>query len=179
MVIIMQVVTDEQIRQAQELFTEYFDFLRTDVDTSVDDLDDVPPLAGYRDELASLPGKYGPPDGRLLLAQHEAEIAGCVAFYKLRDGVCEVKRLWVRPQFRGKKISRALVEALIEEARKIGYTAMVLSTVDVLKEAISLYQSLGFEIIAPYYDMPEAMLAHEIFMKLDLSAHHRSHKPVM
>ena len=101
----------------------------------------------------------------------KARLAGIVAraFYKFNDGVCEVKRLWVRPQFRGKKISRALVETLIEEARKIGYASMVLSTVDILKEAIVPYQSLGFETIAPYYAMPEAMLAHEIFMRLDLS----------
>ena len=168
MVTIVQAVTEEHIRQVQELFTEYLDFLRTDVDTSVSDLDDVPPVAGYREELANLPGKYAPPDGRLLLAQVEGQAAGCVALYKLGDGVYEVKRLWVRPMFRGKKISRRLVEMLIAEAREMGYTTMMLSTVDILKEAISLYTSLGFETTAPYFDMPEVMLAHEIFMKLDL-----------
>jgi len=168
MVTIVQAVTEEHIRQVQELFTEYLDFLRTDVDTSVSDLDDVPPVAGYREELANLPGKYAPPDGRLLLAQVEGQAAGCVALYKLGDGVYEVKRLWVRPMFRGKKISRRLVEMLIAEAREMGYTTMMLSTVDILKEAISLYTSLGFETTAPYFDMPAVMLAHEIFMKLDL-----------
>jgi ribosomal protein S18 acetylase RimI-like enzyme len=93
-----------------------------------------------------------------------------VAFYKLDDGVCEVKRLWVRPNFRGKKVGRILVERLIDEARQIGYQAIVLSTVDVLKEAIGLYQSFGFEVIKPYYEMPEEMLAHEILMRLDLSS---------
>ena len=169
MITITQAVTDENIHEVRVLFAEYFDFLRTDVDTSVDDLDDVPPVAGYREELARLPGKYGPPDGRLLLAAYEGETAGCAAFYKLSDGVCEVKRLWVRPKFRGKKISRMLVETLIEDACKLGYLTMMLSTVDVLKEAISLYRSLGFETTAPYFDMPAAMLAHEIFMQLDLS----------
>ena len=168
MVTIVQAVTEEHIRQVRELFTEYLDFLRTDVDTSVSDLDDVPPVAGYREELANLPGKYAPPDGRLLLAQVEGQAAGCVALYKLGDGVYEVKRLWVRPMFRGKKISRRLVEMLIAEAREMGYTTMMLSTVDILKEAISLYTSLGFETTAPYFDMPAVMLAHEIFMKLDL-----------
>src|SRR5215207_6729129 len=157
--VFMQAVTDEQIRQVQELFAEYFEFLRTDVDTDYADLDDVPPLAGYKEELAGLPGQYAPPDGRLLLATYGAESAGCVAFYKIGDGVCEVKRLWIRPQFRGKKIGRALVETLIEEARTVGYTSMLLSTVDVLKEAQSLYGSLGFERTAPYFDAPAELLA--------------------
>ena len=168
MISIVQVVTQEQIQQTRELFAEYFQFLQTEVDTSVDDFEDVPPVAGYKEELAHLPGKYAPPDGCLLLAEHEGKAAGCVAFYKLDNGVCEVKRLWVRPPFRGKKISRLLVETLIKEARKTGYRSMVLSTVDILKEARSLYESLGFETTAPYFEMPEAMLAHEIFMKLDL-----------
>ena len=169
MVTIVQVVTEQHIHSTQELFVEYFDFLRMDVDKTVDDLDDVPQLAGYRDEIASLPGRYDAPAGRLLLAQVDGEAAGCVAFYKFDDGVCEVKRLWIRPQFRGLKIGRMLVETLIDEARKSGYTWMILSTVDVLEQAISLYQSLGFETTAPFYDMPEDMLAHEIFMRLDLS----------
>lgn len=169
MVTVVQVTTDDQIHKTQELFVEYFDFLRTDVD-KVDDLDAVPPLAGYREEIASLPGRYSPPDGRLLLATDDDKAAGCVAFYQLDEGVCEVKRLWVRPNFRGKKVGRILVERLIDEARQIGYQAIVLSTVDVLKEAIGLYRSFGFEVIKPYYEMPEEMLAHEIFMRLDLSS---------
>ena len=169
MLSIVQVVTGEQIQQVRELFTEYFDFLRTDVDTDVGDLNDVPPLAGYEEEIADLPGRYAPPDGCLLIAEYEGETAGCVAFYKLEDGICEIKRLWVRPQFRGKKISRALVIRLIDAARQAGYEAVVLSTVDILKEARSLYESFGFRTIAPYYEMPEAMLAHDIFMRLDLS----------
>ncbi len=169
MVSVVRAVTGEQIRQVRELFAEYFDFLRTDVDTDVGDLNDVPPLAGYEAEMATLPGRYSPPDGCLLLAEYEGKAAGCVAFYQFEDGICEIKRLWVRPQFRGKKISRMLVETLIAEARKVGYTAVVLSTVDILKEARALYESLGFKSIPPYFDLPEAMLAHEIFMKLDLS----------
>lgn len=170
MVRVVRAVTVEQIQRVQELFTEYFDFLRTDVDTGVSDLNDVPQLAGYEEEVATLPGRYAPPNGCLLLAEHEGQAAGCVAFYKFEDGVCEIKRLWVRPQFRGKKISRLLVERLIEEAREVGYTAIVLSTVDILKEARALYESLGFKTTAPYFDLPEVMLAHEIFMRLDLAS---------
>lgn len=168
MLAIVQVETDEHIRLARELFLEYFDFLRTDVD-KVDDLDQVPPLTGYKEEIAGLPGRYAAPEGRLLLALVEGEAAGCVAFYKLDDGVCEVKRLWTRRQFRGKKVGRTLVETLIAEARASGYTTMLLSTVDVLTEAIALYRSLGFQDTAPFFDMPPDMLAHEIFLKLELA----------
>jgi GNAT superfamily N-acetyltransferase len=169
MLTIEQVVTEAQIREVQALFAEYFEFLRTEVDTDVADLDDAPPMAGYREELAELPGKYAPPEGRLLLARYEAEAAGCVALYKLGEGVCEVKRMWTRPQFRGRKVGRRLIETLIAEARAIGYTTMLLSTVDILKEAQSLYRSVGFEPTAPYFDMPDVMLAHEVFLKLDLT----------
>lgn len=169
MVTIVQAVTDTHIRQAQALFAEYFEFLRTDVDTTVADLNDLYPVAGYKEELAGLPGKYAPPEGRLLLAQVDGEGAGCVAFYKIDAQVCEVKRMWVRPQFRGRKIGRLLIEGLIEKARKVGYDSMILSTVDVLKEAQSLYLSLGFELTAPFFDLPPELMAHEVFMKLDLT----------
>lgn len=169
MLTIVQVETEAQIRHTQALFEEYFDFLRTDVD-KVDDLNQVPPLAGYREEIASLPGKFAPPEGRLLLACVDGEPAGCVAFYKLADGVCEVKRLWSRREFRGRKVGRLLVETLISEARKAGYHTMLLSTVNVLKEAQSLYSSVGFRQTEPFFDMPPEMLANEVFMRLELSS---------
>src|SRR5262245_16958056 len=103
MLTIVQVETDEQIRQTRGLLVEYFEYLRTDVD-KVDDLNTVPALAGYQNDLAELPGRFAPPEGRLLLAQYDGEAAGCVSFYQYGAGVCEVKRLWVRPQFRGKKV---------------------------------------------------------------------------
>src|SRR5690242_15892641 len=114
MLTVAQVVTDQQIRQGQELLKEYFEFLRTDVDKDVADLNDVPPVAGYQEEIDGLPGKFGPPDGRFLLADYEGEAAGCVALYKFSEGVCEVKRLWTRPKFRGKQVGRALMETLIQ-----------------------------------------------------------------
>jgi len=169
MLTIVQAVTEDYIREVRALFAEYFDFLRSDVDTYLDDLDEVTPVTGYREEMAGLPGKYAPPEGRLLLAQVDGESAGCVAFYQVGEGVCEIKRLWTRPQFRGQRIGRALVEALIGEARQCGYTTMILSTADVLKEAQGLYGSLGFEPTAPFFDGPPEMMAHEVFMRLDLS----------
>ncbi|MBI5928605.1 MAG: GNAT family N-acetyltransferase [Chloroflexi bacterium] len=168
MTTIVQAVTPEQIRQVQALFAEYFDFLRRDVDNYLPDMNEATPLAGYAEEMATLPGRYAPPDGRLLLAQVDGEAAGCVALYEFSDGVCELKRLWARPHYRGMKIGRRLVESLIEEARQIGYTSILLSTVDKLTEAQSLYTSLGWQLTEPYFDGPEEMMAHEIFMKLEL-----------
>lgn len=165
---VAQATTEPQIRKTRELLEEYFAFLRTEVDTDVEDLDDVAPLAGYREEMAGLPGKYAPPEGRLLLAEVDGEPAGCVAFYKLADGVCEVKRLWARPRFRGQKVGRALMETLVAEARAAGYDSMLLSVVNILKAAHALYLSVGFEPTEPYYQMPPAMMAREIFMKRDL-----------
>lgn len=169
MLTITQAVTDEQIEQVREIFAEYFEFLRTGVDAALEGLENVPPqLSGNQDELLNLPGKYALPEGRLLLAEYDGQTAGCIAFYKLDEGVCEVKRLWVRPQFRGKRVGRALVETLIEEARGAGYSTMLLSTADGLTEAQALYGSLGFEKTEPYFDAPEIVLMHEVFMKLNL-----------
>lgn len=168
MITVVQAFSTAQLKDAKTLFDEYFDFLQREVDTEVDDLDDVPPIAGYREELATLPGRYAPPGGRLLVAYAEGISVGCVALYKLGDEVCEVKRLWTRPQFRGKKVGRLLMESLIIEARAIGYQTILLSTVDKLKEAISLYQSLGFQPTAPYFDLPPTLFDHEVFLRLDL-----------
>src|SRR5687768_8046560 len=103
MLTIVQAKSEAQIQQAQQLFAEYIEWLRTDIDTALPDIDDVPALTGYKEEIAGLPGKYAPPEGQLLLAQHEGELAGCAALYKMRHGVCELKRVWVRPRFRGKQ----------------------------------------------------------------------------
>jgi putative acetyltransferase len=92
-------------------------------------------------ELANLPGDYAPPNGRLLLAEYEGQLAGCVAVHKLEDGICEMKRLYVRPQFRRLKVGRALAESIIAEARSIGigYPRMRLDTVaPLMAPAVSL-----------------------------------------
>ena len=136
----------EQIAQARALMTEYASSLGFELC-----------FQSFDQEMAGLPGDYAPPPGRLLLASWEGEYAGVIALRPLRNDptACEMKRLYVRPKFRGYAIGRKLIERLITEARKIGYSRMVLDTVPGTHDkAIALYQELGFHSVAPYYDSP-------------------------
>ncbi len=108
----------------------------------------------FDEELATLPGAYAPPEGRLLLAFERDEPAGCVALRKIDGDICEMKRLWVRPAFRGTGLGRRLVETLVSEACAAGYRRMRLDTLPSMKAAQTLYESLGFRDIPPYNDHP-------------------------
>ena len=151
----VQAESPEQIIEARKLFLEYSNWLGINLC-----------FQNFEKELAELPGAYAPPEGRLLLAFHEGNLAGCVALRKIGDGVCEMKRLFVRPTFRGKRIGRALAEKIIEEARAIGYAQMRLDTLPpMMSEAIKMYRSLGFRQIEAYYHNP---VEGALFMELAL-----------
>lgn len=147
--------TQIEIEHARTLFNEY----QADLGISLC-------FQNFDQELANLPGDYAPPDGRLLLATAGDQLAGCIAIRKLGPGFCEMKRLFVRPTHRGTGLGRVLVNSIIDEARKLGYTHMRLDTLPGrMDRAIELYRSIGFVEIEPYYESVEGAK----FMELDLA----------
>jgi ribosomal protein S18 acetylase RimI-like enzyme len=119
----------------------------------------------FAEELAGLPGDYAPPQGRLLLALQNGQTAGCIALRPLEPGICEMKRLYVRPAFRAHGVGRILVDRAMQAARKAGYERMRLDTLPSMRSAQALYRRLGFQEIAPYYDNP---VAGAVFLELQL-----------
>jgi putative acetyltransferase len=151
----VQAESPAQVAQARELFVEYAQSLGMNLC-----------FQNFEQELAGLPGHYAPPDGRLLLAEHEGQLAGCVALHKWETGICEMKRLYLRPSFRGKGLGRVLAERIIAEARDIGYQRMRLDTIEpLMKDAVEMYRKLGFREIAPYRPNP---IAGAMYMELQL-----------
>jgi ribosomal protein S18 acetylase RimI-like enzyme len=152
---ISQAESPPQIQQARELFLEY-----------ARSLDFNLCFQSFDQELAGLPGDYAPPEGRLLLAEYQRGLAGCVALHKLDSKICEMKRLYLRPQFRGRGLGRALAETVIAEAQNIGYQRMRLDTVGpAMKDALGIYRKLGFKKISPYRPNP---IDGVIYMELEL-----------
>ena len=151
---IRQANTQDEIAAARVLFEEYAAWLGVDLC-----------FQGFAAELDNLPGLYAPPRGRLLLAWADAGAAGCVALRPLGDSICEMKRLFVRPAFRGQGVGRMLAEEIVAGAKAIGYASMRLDTLPAMSAATSLYESLGFERIPAYYTTP---LQDTIFMELKL-----------
>ena len=147
--------------EVRALFSEYTDML------IANDAEFKKYLAvqNYDEEIAHLKSKYGLPDGRLYILFADGKSAGCIGLRKIDHQICEIKRLYIRSEWRGKKLGETLVEKIITEARKIGYSYMVLDTLPFLQNAIRLYKKLGFYEIESYNDSP---LDTSIYMKLDL-----------
>ncbi|HEY6768131.1 MAG TPA: GNAT family N-acetyltransferase [Candidatus Sulfotelmatobacter sp.] len=150
-----QAESPAQIAQVRELFLEYAESLGFSLC-----------FQNFEEELAGLPGGYAPPGGRLLLAECEGETVGCVALHRLSDDVCEMKRLYLRPQYRGRGFGRAIANRIVEDARGIGYRRLRLDTVEpVMRDAVAMYRKLGFKEIEPYCPNP---MAGAMFMEVEL-----------
>lgn len=139
--------TDEDLNQVRILFREYMDYLKQVLSEYLTLPWFIDYLEGFEKELAALPGEYTSPTGCLLLAKYKDQPAGCVALKQLNSDICKGERLYVRPEFRGLKIGRKLMESLIAEARRIGYSAIRGDTVLSMQTAQVLHASLGFKEI--------------------------------
>lgn len=150
--------TPEDLDAARDIFREYASTLTVDLD-----------FQNFDAELAALPGAYAPPRGALLLARTKGALAGCCALRPMDSSdypnAAEMKRLFVRPAFRGLRLGRLLTEAILDEARRAGYSSVLLDTLDEMESARALYEDLGFQEIPPYYHNPHAG-AH--YLKVDL-----------
>ena len=151
-----QAETSADIDEARTLFKEYEASLGISLC-----------FQSFDQELANLPGDYAPPSGRLLLARIRGDVAGCIALRRMADGECEMKRLYLRSSFRGTGLGGKMVEALLAEARLIGYSKMRLDTLPGrMDNAIKLYRSIGFREISPYYNNPAP---EALYMEIDLT----------
>ena len=140
---IIQAQTAAVLDAVRELFDEYQGGLGVDLC-----------FQGFAEELANLPGRYAPPGGRLLLALDGTHAAGCVALRALEEGICEMKRLFVRPAYRGQGLGCRLAMQIVNEAPALGYSLMRLDTLDTLDSAMRIYAGLGFQRRPPYYANP-------------------------
>jgi len=167
MLTIVQAETPEQILRFQELVTEYKAW---DIEMSgrmglaADTLLDF----GYRESVPELVAEFAPPNGRLLLASFDGQVAGCAGLRPLSPEIAEVKRVYVRSAFRRKGLGKALIESVIAAARIIGYRKLRLETASFMEGAQALYRSLGFVRIEPYEEIPDAMKHLTVFLELNL-----------
>ena len=161
---IAQVETPAEIRTVQELLREYTTWVMTLAEGS----EDAPTFQGLERELATLPGVYAPPDGRLLLATHDGHTVGCVALRRHDAETGEIKRLYVRPGFRGLRIGQRLVATVMDAAREVGYRRLVLDSHASMTKAHEIYEAVGFRRTSAPPDFPKGLEEVVIFMEMTL-----------
>lgn len=149
--------------EIKALFTEYTDYL-VEGDSK---FKDYLIIQKYNNEIENLEDKYGLPYGRLYIAFYENQVAGCIALRKLNDTRCEMKRLYVKPEFRNRGIAKTLIERVIRDAKDIGYSSILLDTLPFLQTAIKMYKKLGFYEIECYNNSP---MEKSIYLELDLES---------
>jgi GNAT superfamily N-acetyltransferase len=161
-------VTSAQLDQVRSLMRSFIAWHKERHREDIHLIDAYFDADAFEQELASLPGKYAPPQGQLLLATVDGSPAGCVALRQIDAGCCEMKRMFVYTQFHGQGVGRALAEAIVKAAKALGYRTMRLDTSIRQSEAKGLYRRLGFRPIEPYYQVPEDMKNWLVFMELAL-----------
>lgn len=153
---ILEVNTPELINEITHLFRDYEKWLNVSLC-----------FQGFEEEVNTLPGKYAPPDGRLYIVKYNDRFSGCIALRKIEDGICEMKRLYLKEELRGKGIGNLLVTRIIQDAKDIGYKTMRLDTIkEKMPKAVEIYTKHGFVETDPYYHNPNP---HTLFMELDLT----------
>jgi putative acetyltransferase len=162
---IAQVESEAEIDAVRTMLREYIEWAFT----LEADSNQAPTFRGIEQELATLPGIYAPPTGRLLLATKDGEAAGCVCLKARDEATCEVKRLYVRQNMRGHNLGNSLIERLVSEARVAGYQRIVLDSHRSMEKAHAIYESAGFRRVPPPEDFPERLKSVAIFMEYRLT----------
>jgi GNAT superfamily N-acetyltransferase len=165
--LIYQVETSEHKQQVRELFWEYLQWANQNVNQTFGVNFDI--AAMLEDDMQTL-SKFLPPNGRLLLGEVDEQVVGLACMKQLDDTICEIKRMYVRREFRGRGLGRGLLQRLIDEANQMGYLVMRLDSAGFMKAAHTLYRSIGFQEIAPYEgsEIPSEFHQHWVFMELRL-----------
>jgi GNAT superfamily N-acetyltransferase len=170
MIKVISVQSDELVEHVISLAQEYLSGIHSEarVQYAGFNTDDLFSGHAYDDLRKKFPGEHVPPYGNLFVAFSGDKPAGCVALARLTDDICEMRTLFVRPEFRGEGIGRILAQATIDEARTIGYSVMRLDTLDILTSALKMYRAMGFYDIEQYRETPDSILPHICFLEFKL-----------